>query len=790
MIPPIYQYLMMLAQPDFELQERHTMIRTGDRISWAAWLAALIFSQGVFAAANPYMSGATPMASGETVDSTAIPQLRAPLIADPASTNFQRYSQFPQTLPLQGMPAKFSKPLSCNDPVGLNDFQKYLCRTAGVPLPVYGRHMFAEANNAFSPVQAMPVGPEYVLNVGDEFVLRTWGQLDAELTLKVDRAGQIFIPRVGNISVVGVPFGSLKQHLTREIGRVFRNFDLAVTMGQLRSVQIFVMGYAQNPGSYTLGALSTLVNAVMAAGGPSDAGSMRRIQLKRGNKVVSEFDLYDLLLKGDKSADLLLQSGDVIYIPTVGPLAAIHGGVRVPAIYELKGKESLKELIDLAGGARQLALDGNVSVERIVDQKGRVVESVPLAKSASFSLRGGDVAQLYELTSRVDQVVSLRGNVAQPLRQAWHKGMKISDFITDKSLLQTPDYWENKSRGKAGDVLEQDSAVAKAARNIRSDSNEINWDYAMIERVNPSDMSTRLVSFNLAEALKKNPEHDLELKSGDIINIFSKADIQINSGKKTRFVRLEGEVAVPGFYEVQPGETLRDLVARIGGLTPRAYLFGSSFSRESVRQKQQEELEKYAEDLEQAASRQAADLATNAVRTEAALGAQVQAQQTQTLAKKLKAMRATGRIVLGLRPEDSAAKNLPAIELEDGDRLYVPHTPGTVDVLGSIFSRNNAYIFERGKEIEDYLQLAGGPTDQAEAKSIHVIRADGSVISAKQDSAYSFWRSFESTAALPGDTIVVPEKIDRTSFTKNLMDWTQILSNFGLGAAALKSITD
>lgn len=183
-------------------------------------------------------------------------------------------------------------------------------------------------------------------------------------------------------------------------------------------------------------------------------------------------------------------------------------------------------------------------------------------------------------------------------------------------------------------------------------------------------------------------------------------------------------------------------------------------------------------------------MATNAVRTEAALGAQVQAQQTQSIAKKLKAMRATGRIVLGLRPEDSAAKNLPAIELEDGDRLYVPHTPGTVDVLGSIFSRNNAYIFERGKEIEDYLQLAGGPTDQAEEKSIHVIRADGSVISAKQDSAYSFWRSFESTAALPGDTIVVPEKIDRTSFTKNLMDWTQILSNFGLGAAALKSITD
>ncbi|WP_277061418.1 DHH family phosphoesterase, partial [Rivihabitans pingtungensis] len=137
------------------------------------------------------------------------------------------------------------------------------------------------------------------------------------------------------------------------------------------------------------------VNALFAAGGPSEAGSMRRIQLKRGNKVVSELDLYDLLLKGDKSTDLLLASGDVIYIPSAGPQAAIHGSVRAPAIYELKGKETLKDLIELAGGVRQLAQDGAVSIERVVEQKGRVVESMPLKQAANFAMRGGDIAQLY-----------------------------------------------------------------------------------------------------------------------------------------------------------------------------------------------------------------------------------------------------------------------------------------------------------------------------------------------------------------------------------------------------------
>lgn len=754
--------------------------------------------------------------------SSSVPQLNPPLIGDPTDRGFGTAGYGQAQKYLQGFPSVPAKPLTCMDTARLNDFQKYLCRTVGSALPVFGQHVFAGGQNGFAPQQAMPVSPDYLMNVGDEFVLRTWGQLDAELSLKVDRAGQVFIPRVGNINVVGVPFGALKSHLSREIGRVFRNFDLAVTMGQLRSVQVFVVGFARKPGSYTLGSLSTVVNALIAAGGPDQSGSLRQIQIKRGNRVVSQFDLYDLLLKGDKSADLLLQSGDVVFVPAAGPQVAIHGSVKAPAIYELKGKETLKDLIDLAGGADQYALDGQISIERLSNQKGRSLESLPLKQAGQFALRGGDIAQIYGVSSKVDQVVSLRGNVAQPVRQGWRKGMKVSDLIISKEMLQSPDYWEGKSRGEAGSLSGKDAqqsrllqepgqstdyftaqlspdsgkalgrstSTTKSPRIIRSDTNEINWDYAVIERTNPVTMSTTLVPFNLAKALDKDPAEDRELESGDIITVFSKSDIQLNSSKRTRVVRLEGEVAIPGFYEVQEGETLRDLVKRVGGLSKQAYLFGAEFNRESVRQKQQKELEKYTEELQQSARRQAADQAANAIRAETALGAQTQAKQTQEMAEKLKTLRSTGRIVLGVKPEDKTANELPAIALEDGDRLYVPHTPGTVDVLGTVFSRNNAYMYVQGKEIEDYLEQAGGPTPDADEKSIHVVRADGSVISARQKSAMAFWRSFDSTNALPGDTIVVPEKVDRTKFVKNLMDWTQILSNFGVGVAAMKTLGD
>ena len=221
------------------------------------------------------------------------------------------------------------------------DFQRFVASSIGQVLPIFGASLFERVPSTFAPLDRIPVTADYVVGPGDQILLRVWGQVNLDLELTVDRAGAIFVPQAGNINVAGLQFQQLPGYLRSQLERVFRNFDLNVNMGQLRSIQIFVMGQARRPGSYTVSSLSTLVNALFASGGPSSQGSMRRIQLKRGAEVVTEFDLYDLLLNGDKSKDVRLLPGDVVYIPPSGPRVAVAGSVRTPAIYELKSENKV-----------------------------------------------------------------------------------------------------------------------------------------------------------------------------------------------------------------------------------------------------------------------------------------------------------------------------------------------------------------------------------------------------------------------------------------------------------------
>src|SRR5690242_78489 len=185
-----------------------------------------------------------------------------------------------------------------------NEFQRFVKSSTGRMLPIYGASLFNQVPSTFAPVDNIPVTPDYTIGPGDQIDLRVWGQVNFSQRLTVDRSGDIFVPQVGRISVSGLPYSKLQETIKAGICRVFTNFDLNVNMGQLRSIQIFVAGQARQPGTYTVSSLSSLVNALFAAGGPSTHGSMRAIELKRGNNVVTTFDLYDLLLSGDKSNDV------------------------------------------------------------------------------------------------------------------------------------------------------------------------------------------------------------------------------------------------------------------------------------------------------------------------------------------------------------------------------------------------------------------------------------------------------------------------------------------------------
>lgn len=662
-----------------------------------------------------------------------------------------------------------------------SEFQAFVAQSVGQTLPMFGFDLFSKEAKTFAPVNNIPVTPDYTIGPGDELNLRVWGQVEIIQNLLVDRNGMISIPKVGQVSVVGVRYQNLQAHIKSAIGQVFRNFEIDVSLGKLRSIQVFVVGQAMLPGNYTVSSLSTLVNALFASGGPSVKGSMRHIQLKRSGKVITDFDIYDLLLKGDKTKDMQLVSGDVIYIPNVGPMAAVAGSVNTPAIYELRGDESLSDLLKLSGGLTNVAAGKKVTLERIRDRGIRAMDAFQLdTQGLAEPIHDGDLVTVRSISPEFENAVTLRGQIAGLYagRHPWREGLRITDIIPNKAALLTDSYWTNQNQVK------QEGEERKTL--LRDNIGEINWDYASIERLNKDDLTTKLITFNLGKAMLRDDEQNLPLQAGDVITLFSKNEILTPLNKRSVFVTIQGEVSHPGIYQALPGETLRQLFQRVGKLSPEAFMVGAEFVRESTRKIQQNRLDQMAEKMDAEIKRTAVRRSSTAITPNDAAKALEDAKMQQGLVEKMKQVRATGRIVLEL-PEDAAgAKDLPDIALEDGDRLYVPSRPSIVNVLGTVFNQNT-FIYKDALTVKDYLQKAGGPTRDGDADEVYLVRASGLVASKRQTSMLAFG-SFGGEKVKPGDTIIVPEKLERYNLTKDLVSWSQVFYQFAVGISALKNL--
>ncbi|NCT83565.1 MAG: sugar ABC transporter substrate-binding protein [Comamonadaceae bacterium] len=501
---------------------------------------------------------------------------------------------------------------------------------------------------------------DYVVSVGDEVLVTIWGAVEADLRLTVDRAGRINIPRVGPVLVAGVRYADLNTTLEQRVGQVFRNYRLSASLGKLRSIRIYVTGFTQRPGAYTVSSLSTIVNALIQAGGPSASGSFRNLELRRGGKLVSSFDLYDLLLRGDKSGDRLLQADDVVHIGPVGPQVALIGSVNRQAIFELKAGETVNDLMLMGGGLSAAAERGRVAIESMAKRNDGRVTEIQLPQQGNLALQGGDVVRAFNALD---------------------------------TLL--PQYRQNKR------------------------------------------------------------------------------------------VRVDGEVQRPGEYILPPNSTLSDVIKAAGGLTPAAFIYGTELSRESVRVAQQAQYDRALRDLEGEFARvmvkPRAPTTADDPTTQSNRG-----QASGRLIDRLRAVKLTGRVVLQIAP---TASSLPELAVEDGDRLTIPSRPTTVGVFGSVYN-TGSYAYSQGASVDDMLRLAGGPTRGADAGSTFVIRANGNVVSSRQQSSgwFSSGSGLSAVSAQPGDTIFVPEDLTKVTFSQEAKEWTQILYQFGLGAAALNSL--
>lgn len=725
-----------------------------------------------------------------------------------------------------------------------SDFELFAEDAAGHPLPVYGRQLFDEGPTTFAPIDSVPVPADYVLGPGDELQIRVWGKVDFESRVLVDRNGQISLPKVGALAVAGLRYDRLEHFLRNTIGDLYKDFELSVSLGQLRSIQVFVLGSARQPGVYTVSSLSTLVNALFASGGPSATGSMRCVQLRRSGRIITELDIYDLLRKGDKAHDVQLLPGDVIYIPPVGLQIAMVANVNEPGIYELKGETTVASAVESAGGLTSLAGLDRVLLERVENHRRHHVDEFALdAAGLRRVLQDGDLVRLFAVSPRFENAVMIRGNVAVPGRYEWREGIRISDLIPSREFLITPEHWNTQNHradqpeaetnhfedqpasssdsmalGPAHSEISRLAVLArsnprrfadlKSSRRIdfgqskidvMSDiavtDSEINWDYAAIERLDNHDLSTLLVPFNLANAIDNPASADNQLlKPGDVVTIFSRRDLPLPIEKHARFVRIAGEVNAPGVYRIDSGESLRSAVEQAGGLTPHSYLYASELTRVSTRQIEEEQLklsvDKMQRDLVSRLATGGETLQVGAVpQAVSQFGAeqQIQLRAEQEMIAQLGNARPSGRVVLGLKADAKSINEIPDLPLEDGDTFYIPPVLSTVQVAGEVYNPS-AFRYQPSKRLSNYLRDSGGPMRTADVRRIFLIRADGTVIS-KQSEGQHWSQGFEHMALMPGDAIMVPPKRKNSGgFMTQLPFVAQALSQSALTGAVISMV--
>ncbi|MCL1093792.1 SLBB domain-containing protein [Shewanella kaireitica] len=302
---------------------------------------------------------------------------------------------------------------------------------AKTKLQRFGYDLFEGEPTTFAPVSDVPVPSEYLVGPGDNIKVQLYGKENKEYDLVINREGVIQFPELGPISVAGLNFSELRKSLSQRIKKQMIGIQSNITMGELRSIRIFVAGDAYKPGSYTVSSLSTITQALFVAGGVNEIGSLRNIQVKRAGKLVGNMDLYDLLLRGDASGDMRLRSGDVVFIPSVGGLVSVTGEVRRPAIYELKKHETMAQVIEMAAGVKPGAYPKRSSVERFNKNSLRTIVNVDLTSTAGKNTKAlaGDVIRVKSATSQYEDALTVVGAVVRPGKYQWFKGQKISDLV-------------------------------------------------------------------------------------------------------------------------------------------------------------------------------------------------------------------------------------------------------------------------------------------------------------------------------------------------------------------------
>ncbi len=616
----------------------------------------------------------------------------------------------------------------------------------GEDLELFGRSMFALTPATFEPPVFGPVGPDYQLGPGDEVVISMWGDYDQIIIQTLTREGYILLPRIGQVVLNGLTLVQARQRLLQTMtpsyqalnyGRAGASAQLDITLGKIRAITVYVMGDAQRSGAYSLSGLSTAFTAVYAAGGPSNRGSLRDIRVVRDVLTIAHLDGYDYLLKGNKGSDVYLRDGDIVFIPTIGPKVNVQGRVLRPAVYELKGSETLREVIDYAGGLTASAFRERAQVARILPptERGatpwvRVVFDVNLDQvltdpEAVIPVIDGDVLTVYPIPTDRRNFVIVEGVVWNPGRLELREGMTIRRAI------------------------EQAGGLREEALGSRVE----------IVRTRPDETTEQLRS-DLNLVMVGDPENDLVLQPRDRIHVYSIHDLY-----PLRYVNIFGRVDTPGRYLLHDNMTVMDLIVRAGGLTKDAW----TQEAEVVRVRFAEEgdptqFDRYSvpidttyapdrvpfilEDFDQVFVRQRPlwDVQRNVtIQGEVMFpGPYALLQQDEKIADLLaraggltpyayargarftRAQEGAGRINLDLERALERPQSIDNTVLQPGDVLYIPPRVDFVTVRGAV-GFPTSVLYEQGQGIKYYIDQAGGYAENADPGRTRVVLPNGSM---------------------------------------------------------------
>jgi protein involved in polysaccharide export with SLBB domain len=730
---------------------------------------------------------------------------------------------------------------------------------AAEALEPFGYDVFEDSRSRrFEPVTTGPVPPDYVLGPGDSIRVQLFGNVNGIYEFEVSRDGVLNLPELGPITVAGLPFSEFREDLNRRVEKMLIGTQVSVSMGQLRTIQIFILGDARRPGSYVVSSLATISSSLYYGGGISEIGSLRNIQLKRNGRVVARLDLYDLLLKGDTSQDQRLQPGDVIFVPPVGAVVGVGGAVRRPAIYELDGDTNVAGAIALAGGLTPVAFPAASRIERIDSADRRTVVSLDVegAEGAATRVIDGDSLFVPKVLAELEGSVTLVGHVHRPGAYELRPGMRLTDLLPSADYLMPgadtgyilirreddqnragvvsanlQEAWANSASAenlalKSRDTVHVFSLAFSRQRVIRPLLEELELQARVgvpfreasvsgsvkapgIYPLEPGMRVSDLLraggylseeAYTLRAELARYQVVDGEYRVGDVIDVNldailrgdESADLLLVEHDNLKVssipqwdtlwsVRLEGEVRFPGQYRIRQGETLRDVLQRAGGLTDAAFAEGAIFLRDSLRKREQEQIDALTIRME-------SDPVQLSLETLDTTGSQA-LETGQTLLEQLRRTEAIGRLVIDLEQlaaRASGAELVNDVELRNGDRLLVPKQAQEVTVIGET-QQNTSHLFQPGVSRDDYIEMSGGLTRRADKKLIYVVRASGAVVAGNR----SRWFGRQGGPEMrPGDTIVVPLETDRIRPLTFWTNVTQILYQGAIAVAAIQTFSD